>query len=102
MEAHLFHHGAIILKFWLHIDPETQLSRFTDRQNDPLKQYKITEEDWRNRAKWNEYEEHVGVMMRSTNTEHAPWTAVDSNNKKYARVKVLKTVVEALRKELNG
>ncbi|MDR2699100.1 MAG: hypothetical protein LBB30_05450 [Candidatus Methanoplasma sp.] len=94
--------GTILLKFWLDITPGEQLKRFKKRAADPLKQWKITDEDWRNRAKWDEYEEHVGVMMRSTNTDHAPWTAVDSNDKKYARAKVLKTVVEALRKELTG
>ena len=101
-EKIMANNGTILLKFWLDITPDEQLRRFKKRADDPLKQWKITDEDWRNRAKWDEYEKHVGVMMRSTNTDHAPWTVVDSNDKKYARVKVLKTVVGALREELNG
>jgi polyphosphate:AMP phosphotransferase len=101
MEAHLVHHGAIVLKFWLHIDPDEQLRRFTDRQQSPLKQYKITDEDWRNREKWSDYEKAVDEMLARTHTPNAPWVVVEANNKKYARVKVLKTVVEKLESVLN-
>ncbi|MCL2318180.1 MAG: hypothetical protein FWC44_03930 [Methanomassiliicoccaceae archaeon] len=90
----------IFVKIWLDITSEEQLKRFEKRKNDPLKQWKITEEDWRNRAKWNEYSEHIDVMIESTNTKYAPWTVIDANNKKYARIEVLRTVAEAMRKEL--
>ena len=101
-EKMIVNNGAILVKFWLDITSDEQLVRFNDRANDPLKQWKITEDDWRNRSKWDEYDEHVDIMMESTNTDHAPWVVVDANNKKRARVKVLETVVEALREELMG
>jgi polyphosphate kinase 2 (PPK2 family) len=102
METHLAHHGAIILKFWLHIDRDEQFKRFTDRQNDPLKWYKITEEDWRTREKWDEYEQAVDEMLTRTHTPHAPWTVIEANNKKFARVKILQTVVDALNTALKS
>lgn len=92
--------GVIIVKFWLDISSDEQLKRFEKRKRDPLKQWKLTDEDWRNRLKWDEYSEHVDAMIESTNTEYAPWTVVDANNKKYARVKILETVAEALEREL--
>ncbi len=92
--------GTVVLKFFIHIDEKTQLQRFTDRQNDPQKQYKITDEDWRNRQKWQEYETAIDEMLHKTNTEHAPWIIVEGNNKKYARLKVLKTVRKAIEKAL--
>ncbi|MCL2032762.1 MAG: hypothetical protein FWG96_05790 [Methanomassiliicoccaceae archaeon] len=101
-EKMLVNNGAILLKFWMDITPDEQLARFKKRAKDPLKQWKLTDEDWRNRSKWKEYDEHVDVMIESTNTEYAPWTVVDSNSKKYARVKVLKTVAETLKKELRS
>jgi len=85
-----------MLKFWMHIDKEEQLKRFENRQNDPLKLHKITEEDWRNREKWDKYEEAVDEMLHRTHTPHAPWIIVESNSKKYARIKVLQTVSDAL------
>ncbi|MCQ1536167.1 polyphosphate:AMP phosphotransferase [Methanosarcina sp. KYL-1] len=88
--------GAIILKFWLHIDKETQLERFESRQNDPEKQWKITAEDWRNRSKWDLYEAAVEEMLQKTSTTDAPWIVVESADKRYSRVKILKTVVETL------
>jgi len=96
MEQHLVGHGTVILKFWLHIDKEEQLRRFESRQNDPLKQHKITEEDWRNREKWDLYESAIDEMLARTHTPHAPWIIVESNSKKYARIKVLQTVTDAL------
>ena len=100
MEIHLHNHGAIIFKFWLQISKEEQLKRFQLRDSDPLKQYKITEEDWRNRAKWDDYEKAVDEMIGKTSTNYAPWTIVESNNKKYARIKTLKMVVDTLELEL--
>ena len=90
--------GAVVLKFWIHIDQETQLERFTARQNTPEKQWKITEEDWRNREKWPQYEEAIDEMLKKTSTENAPWYIIESNDKKYARIKVLRIVVRALEK----
>ncbi len=90
--------GAVVLKFWIHIDQDTQLARFTDRQNTPEKQWKITDEDWRNREKWPEYEVAVDEMLQKTSTKNAPWFIIESNDKKYARIKVLKIVVKELEK----
>ncbi len=100
MEKHWANHGAIILKFWLQIDKEEQLKRFESRQKIPHKQWKITDEDWRNRDKWNDYQIVVEDMIHLTNKKHAPWTIVEGNNKPYARVKVLETVVSALEAKL--
>ena len=96
MEQHLVGHGTIILKFWMHIDKDEQLRRFESRRDDPLKQHKITDEDWRNRERWDEYEEAVDEMLYRTHTSHAPWIIVESNSKKYARIKILQTVTDAL------
>lgn len=96
MERHLTRHGTILLKFWLHIDKDEQLKRFQSRMDDPTKQHKITEADWVNRDNWEEYELAADEMFAKTNTPHAPWTIVESNNKKFARIKVLKTVTDAL------
>ena len=97
-ERQLTDWGAVLLKFWIHIDSDTQLARFTDRQNTPEKQWKITDEDWRNREKWPQYEEAVNEMLKKTSTENAPWYIIESNDKKYARIKALKIVVKALEK----
>ncbi|MDD3042549.1 MAG: polyphosphate:AMP phosphotransferase [Methanosarcinaceae archaeon] len=101
-EEILANSGAIILKFWLHIDMETQLKRFKSREEDPARSWKITPEDWRNRSKWEEYGEAVDEILRRTSTSYAPWIVVEANDKRYSRMKVLKTVVEALEKELNN
>ena len=97
-EEELSDWGAVILKFWIHIDPETQLARFTARQNTPEKQWKITDEDWRNREKWPQYELAVNEMLQKTSTEFAPWYIIESNDKLYARIKVLRIVAEAMEK----
>ena len=99
-EKELSDWGAVVLKFWLQIDPDEQLRRFTARQETPEKQYKITDEDWRNREKWERYEAAVDEMLQKTSTEYAPWVIVESNDKKYARLKVLKTVRKALERRL--
>ena len=97
-ERQLTDWGAVVLKFWIHIDQDTQLARFTDRQNTPEKQWKITEEDWRNREKWPLYEKAVDEMLEKTSTENAPWHIIESNDKKYARIKTLKIIIKALEK----
>ncbi len=100
MEAQWAEHGVAIAKFWLQIDKDEQLRRFNDRQNDPNKQWKITDEDWRNREKWEAYEEAVNEMLVRTDTSYAPWTVVEGNNKYYARLKVLKTVIDLFESKL--
>ncbi len=90
--------GAVVLKFWIHIDQDTQLARFNARQNTPEKQWKLTEEDWRNREKWPVYEEAVDEMLEKTSTENAPWFIIQSNDKKYARIQTLRIIIEALEK----
>ena len=100
MEAHLVNAGAVVLKFWLQIDKEEQKRRFEERMRIPEKQWKITDEDWRNREKWDQYELAVNEMLVRTSTTYAPWIVVEGNCKYYARVKVLRTVVEALEKKI--
>ena len=99
-EENLYNAGAIVLKFWMHIDKDEQERRFKERQGNPAKQWKITEEDWRNREKWDLYEKAVDEMLIRTSTTYAPWIIVEGNDKYYARVKVLKEVVDALEKRL--
>ena len=96
MESHMANYGAVVLKFWLHIDKDEQERRFKERMENPAKQWKITDEDWRNREKWDLYEQAVDEMLVRTSTTYAPWIVVEGNSKYYARVKVLRTVVEAL------
>ena len=100
MERDLADAGAIVIKFWMQIDKDEQKRRFTARQQNPEKQWKITDEDWRNREKWEQYEEAVNEMLLRTSTEYAPWVVVEGNCKYYARVKVLETVVKAIEKRL--
>ena len=100
MESHMANAGAVVLKFWLHIDKDEQDRRFRERQANPAKQWKITDEDWRNREKWDQYEEAVNEMLIRTSTTYAPWIVVEGNDKRYARVKVLQTVVDALEKKI--
>ncbi|MCP8347198.1 MULTISPECIES: polyphosphate:AMP phosphotransferase [Pseudomonas] len=95
-EEQLHDAGVVVVKFWLSIDEQTQLERFQEREQIPFKRFKITEEDWRNRDKWDAYSEAVGDMVDRTSTEVAPWTLVEANDKRWARVKVLRTINEAL------
>jgi polyphosphate kinase 2 (PPK2 family) len=99
-EKQLSDFGTIIFKFWVHISKEEQLARFERRRTTPHKAWKLTEEDWRNREKWEQYAAAVEDMVTKTHTPYAPWTIVPGNDKKFARIKVLKTVVEHLRHEL--
>lgn len=100
MEEQLHDHGTILAKFWLHIDLEEQLKRFQARENDPEKRWKITPDDWRNREKWDLYKPAIEEMLVRTSTSYAPWTVVESNDKRYARVKVLETLVNILKENL--
>ncbi len=101
-EKELVDSGAIVIKFWIQIDKDTQLERFTERQNNPEKQWKLTDEDWRNREKWDVYEDAVNEMIQKTSTKIAPWYIVESNDKLYARIKVMKTVIETIEKALSN
>lgn len=100
LESHQVSSGTAICKFWLHITRDEQLRRFKHRELDPYRSYKLTEEDWRNRAKWDAYLEATEDMLRHTSTPYAPWTVVEAQNKQYARVKVLKGVIEAIERRL--
>lgn len=100
MEKDLYNAGAIVIKFWMHIDKDEQERRFKERQDNPEKQWKITDEDWRNREKWDQYEDAVNEMLMRTSTDYAPWVVVEGNSKYYARVKVLQTVVDAIEERL--
>ena len=99
-EAQLTHFGFVVIKFWLHIDNQEQLRRFERRQADPNKQWKITEEDWRNRDRWEDYRGALRDMLVMTSTDIAPWTVVESNSKLFARLKALETVIAALKERL--
>lgn len=101
-EQQLIDHGVILAKFWLHITPEEQLKRFQEREATPYKQHKITDEDWRNREKWGDYEQAVQDMVVRTSTQEAPWELVPANDKPYARVEVLKRLCERLENGLKG
>jgi len=95
-EEQLSEAGVIVVKFWLAIDKQTQLERFQAREEIPFKRFKITEDDWRNREKWDLYRDAVGDMVDRTSTEVAPWTLVEANDKRWARVKVLRTINRAI------
>jgi polyphosphate:AMP phosphotransferase len=96
-EEQLVEHGIVVNKFWLHISPQEQLRRFKERQTVAYKRYKITDEDWRNRKKWDDYKSAVEEMVARCGTEYAPWTIVAANDKLFARIQILKTIVQRLR-----
>jgi polyphosphate kinase 2 (PPK2 family) len=100
-ERQLVDFGTILLKFWIHISKDEQLRRFESRSGDKLRSWKLTEEDWRNREKWDLYAQAVEDMILKTSTLSAPWTIVEGDSKDYARIKVLKTLVEQLSKSLD-
>ncbi|MEA3188035.1 MAG: AMP-polyphosphate phosphotransferase [Chthoniobacter sp.] len=98
LERTLLDDGAVLVKFYLHITKDEQLSRFKAREGDPLKHWKISDEDWRNRKKWSQHNAAAQEMFERTSTERAPWHVIGANYKWFARLKVLKTVVKALEK----
>ena len=100
MEKDLYDASAVVLKFWMQIDKDEQERRFKERQQNPEKQWKITEEDWRNREKSEAYHAAVCDMVDRTSTSTAPWTLVEANDKNFARVKILRTISERLEKPL--
>ncbi len=95
-ERGLTDEGTILVKFWLHISAEEQLKRFKRREKEPLKAWKLTEEDWRNREKRPQYEQAVEDMVARTDQPQAPWHLIPADSKRYARVKVVETVIEAI------
>ena len=91
-EAQMVRHNIVVSKFWLTISKDEQLRRFKEREQIGFKRFKITDEDWRNREKWEQYENAVCDMVEKTSTEIAPWTLVEANDKNFARIKILKTL----------
>jgi AMP-polyphosphate phosphotransferase len=102
LETSLAAEGAIIVKFWLHVSPEEQLRRFDSRRDDPYRSWKLTDEDWRNRAKRPEYEAAVEEMLARTDIPAAPWTVVAADDKRFARVCVVQTVCTAIEDALEA
>ncbi len=100
-EEQLADDGAAIVKFWVHISKEEQLRRFKEREKVAYKQHKLTEEDWRNRERWDEYTAAINDMVARTSTDYAPWTLVAGNDKRFGRIQALKTVCNSLEKVLD-
>ena len=100
-ESQLANFGTVIVKFWIHISRQEQLARFQERMRNKYKRYKLTDEDWRNRKKWPDYERAVSDMLLKTSTTYAPWTIVEGDCKYFARIKTLKTINQAIEKKLD-
>jgi polyphosphate kinase 2 (PPK2 family) len=100
MEKHLTGSGIILIKFFIHISPEEQLARFNERKEDPNKNWKLTDEDYRNREKWPVYTAAIEKMFERTDTPYAPWNVISGNSKKHARIEILRIVTEKISKEL--
>lgn len=100
MEDNFRHFGSIVLKFWVHIDKDEQLKRFKAREENPHKRWKLHEEDWRNREKWDLYEEAAEEMFLRTHAPKSPWTIIEGNCKRSARIKALDVVIEAIEKKI--
>jgi polyphosphate:AMP phosphotransferase len=101
-EEQIAEHGMALLKFWLHIDPDEQMRRFQAREQTPYKKYKITDDDYRNRSRWDDYVGAVDEMVERTGTTLAPWHLVPANDKRWARVQVLETIGDAFEAWLDG
>jgi polyphosphate kinase 2 (PPK2 family) len=101
-EGQLVRNNTVVVKFWLTISKEEQLRRFKARETIGFKHFKITDEDWRNREKWNAYEQAIGDMVDRTSTEIAPWTLVEANDKNFARIKILKTLCQRIEAALKA
>jgi polyphosphate:AMP phosphotransferase len=99
-EEELAQAGVIVCKFWLQISQAEQLRRFQDRVKTPFKQYKITEDDWRNRGKWDAYQAAAVDMIEKTSAPDAPWTLIEAEDKRWARLHVMKAVADRLEEEL--
>ena len=90
-----------VVKFWIEVTKEEQLKRFNERAADPMKQWKLTEEDWRNREKWDIYEKYVNSMIKQTNTSYAPWIVIESVDKRYGRIKAMEAIVDAMKEAVD-
>ena len=101
-ESQLVDDGILLLKFWLQIDEDEQLSRFEKREQSPYKHWKLTDEDWRNREQWDAYQVAAHEMIQYTSTRTAPWVLVEGNSKQFARLKVLETVIDHLQARLGS
>jgi polyphosphate kinase 2 (PPK2 family) len=101
-EHELVESGVIVVKFWLQISQEEQLKRFREREKVGFKRFKITQEDWRNREKWDAYQEAICDMVERTSTGEVPWTLVEANDKNHARIKILRTLCERLEQALDA
>jgi polyphosphate:AMP phosphotransferase len=95
-EEQLVQSGIVLVKFWLHITQDEQLRRFKEREQTPYKAWKLTEEDWRNRERWTDYELAVNDLVERTSTRQEPWTLIEANDKRHARIEVLRTICERL------
>jgi polyphosphate kinase 2 (PPK2 family) len=95
-EEQLTDHGILLLKYWVHISKDEQLDRFKAREQIPHKRWKLTEEDWRNREKWDDYEWAVNDIVEHTSTHSAPWVLVEGNDKRFSRIKVISTFCDRL------
>jgi polyphosphate kinase 2 (PPK2 family) len=102
LESSLAAEGSVIVKFWMHLSPEEQLRRFESRRDDPYRAWKLTDEDWRNREKRPDYEAAVEEMLERTDTPAAPWHVVAAEDKRWARVAVVRTVCEAVEAALTA
>ncbi|TVO63143.1 polyphosphate:AMP phosphotransferase [Denitromonas ohlonensis] len=100
-EDQLTEAGAVVVKFWLAISQDEQLARFNERANEPHKRFKITDEDWRNRERWPDYARAVSDVIDRTSTEVSPWTLIEADNKRFARIKVLETICDRLEAALD-
>jgi polyphosphate kinase 2 (PPK2 family) len=100
-EEQLVRAGTVVCKFWLQISKAEQLKRFKAREKTPFKRFKITQDDWRNRKKWDAYEQAVADMVDRTSSELAAWTLVEAEDKHFARVKILKTIARRLERALD-
>ncbi len=101
-EEQLTDHGIVLLKFWVHITKEEQLERFKAREATPHKRWKLTDEDWRNREKWDDYEWAVNDIIEHTSTQSAPWDLIEGNDKRYSRIKVINTLCDRLETALDA
>ena len=101
-EEQLTDHGILLLKYWVHISKDEQLARFKSREETPHKRWKLTEEDWRNREKWDDYEWAVNDIVEHTSTHSAPWVLVEGNDKRFSRIKVISTFCDRLEAVLDG
>ena len=99
-EWEMYRSGTLVVKFWINVSQDEQLARFNERKNNPEKAWKLTDEDWRNREKYPQYRQAINDMFRLTSTNFAPWHYVESDDKTYARIKVLKTINAAIEKRL--